>query len=97
MRWTDRNWSCDTTPCGWSLWSRSAGLPGERVLIETHWWLQLTDDKAVPEGTSVARVTVQGGPQDYDAVVAAEAAGLAEIGAELARVIERQAADSATP
>jgi len=42
-------------------------------------------------------VPVQGGPQDYDAIVAAEATGLAEIGAELARVIERQAVRSATP
>ena len=77
--------------------ARFEAIPGERVIIETHWWLRATDDKTVPEGNSVARVTVQGGPQDYDAIVAAEATGLAEIGAELARVIESQAARSATP
>ena len=77
--------------------TRFDAIPGERVIIETHWWLQLTDDQTVPEGNSVARVPVQGGPQDYDAIVAAEAAGLAEIGAELARAIERQAVRSATP
>jgi uncharacterized lipoprotein YmbA len=77
--------------------TRFEAVPGERVIIETHWWLQLTDDKTVPEGNSVARMTVQGGPQDYDAIVAAEAAGLAEIGAELARVIDRQTVGAATP
>jgi uncharacterized lipoprotein YmbA len=77
--------------------TRFEAIPGERVIIETHWWLRLTDDKTVPEGNSIARVTVQGGPQDYDAIVAAEAAGLAEIGAELARVIEKQAVRSAAP
>ena len=77
--------------------TRFDAIPGERVIIETHWWLQLTGDESVPEGTSVARVPIQGGPQDYDAIVAAEAAGLAEIGAELARVIEKQAVRSATP
>jgi uncharacterized lipoprotein YmbA len=75
--------------------TRFDAIPGERVIIETHWWLQLTGDKSVPEGNSVAHVPVQGGPQDYDAIVAAEAAGLAEIGAELARVVERQAVRSA--
>jgi uncharacterized lipoprotein YmbA len=77
--------------------TRFDAIPGERVIIETHWWLQLTGDKSVLEGNSVAHVPVQGGPQDYDAIVAAEAAGLAEIGAELARVIEKQAVRSATP
>jgi uncharacterized lipoprotein YmbA len=77
--------------------TRFEAIAGERVIIETHWWLQLTDDKTLTEGNSVARVTVQGGPQDYDAIVAAEAAGLADIGAELARVIERQAVRSAPP
>jgi uncharacterized lipoprotein YmbA len=87
---------------GWDLRllvnvTRFEAIPGERVIIETHWWLQPTDGKTVSEGNSVARVAVQGGPQDYDAIVAAEASGLGEIGAELAHVIEKQAVRFATP
>jgi len=40
---------------------------------------------------------VQGGSKDYDALVASEAAGLAEIGVELSQVIETEAARLATP
>jgi hypothetical protein len=43
-------------------------------------------------GTSVARVKVHGGPHDYDAVVAADAAALAQIGAEVSPAIEKEAA-----
>jgi len=71
--------------------ARFEAIPGERVIIEVRWWLQLAADKRFTDGSSVARVTVRGGPQDYDALVAAEAAGLAEIGADLSQVITREA------
>jgi len=69
---------------------RFDAVPGQHVVIEARWWLRSSDGKAEREGTSLARVTVQGGPQDYDALVAAEASGLAEIGADLSRIIERE-------
>jgi len=77
--------------------TRFEAIPGQRVIIEAHWWLRAADRKPVPEGISVARVKVQGGPEDYDAVVAAEAAGLAEIGAQLSRVIEKETALDGSP
>jgi uncharacterized lipoprotein YmbA len=77
--------------------TRFDAIPGERVIIETHWRLQRTGDQTAQEGNIVARVTVQGAPQDYDALVAAEAAGLAKIGVQLARVIETEAAQLTNP
>ena len=40
---------------------------------------------------------VHGGPQDYDAIVAAQAAGLTEVGAELSEVIAKEATGLKTP
>jgi uncharacterized lipoprotein YmbA len=72
--------------------TRFEAIPGEWVIIEVHWWLQLTADDRVPDGSSIIRMPVRGGPQDYDAIVAAEAAGLSEVGAVLSQVIAREAA-----
>jgi uncharacterized protein len=72
--------------------TRFEAIAGQEVIIEAHWWLRSQDTKSGPEGTSVARVKVHGGPQDYDAVVAADAAALAQIGAEVSRAIEKEAA-----
>jgi uncharacterized lipoprotein YmbA len=70
--------------------SRFEAIAGQEVIIEAHWWLH-SDSKSGPAGTSVARVTIRSGPQDYDAVVAAEAAGLVQVGADLSRAIEKEA------
>jgi uncharacterized lipoprotein YmbA len=77
--------------------TRFEAIPGERVIIEAYWQLQVTADKRGPDGRSVIVKALQGGPQDYDAIVAAQAAGLAEVGAELSQVIAREAAGFATP
>ena len=77
--------------------TRFDAIPGERVIIEAYWQLQVTADRKAPDGRSVIVKAVQGGPQDYDAIVAAQAAGLAEVGAELSQVIAKEAAGSATP
>ena len=77
--------------------TRFEAIPGERIIIETHWRLQFAGEQTAQEGNSIARVTVQGGSKDYDALVASEAAGLAEIGVELSQVIETEAARLATP
>jgi uncharacterized protein len=72
--------------------TRFEAIAGQEVIIEAHWWLRPSDAKSGSEGTSVARVTVRGGPQDYDAIVAAASAGLAELGADLSRAIEKEPA-----
>jgi uncharacterized lipoprotein YmbA len=77
--------------------TRFEAIPGERVIIEAYWQLQVTADRKAPDGRSVIVKAVQGGPQDYDAIVAAQAAGLAEVGAELSQVIAEEAAGLATP
>jgi len=66
-------------------------IPGEWVIIEAHWWLQLASDDRVPDGSSVIRMPVRGGPQDCDAIVAAEAAGLDQVGAVLSQAIASEA------
>ena len=71
--------------------TRFEAIAGEAVIIEAHWWLRSQDAKGGSEGTSVASIPVHGRSQDYDAVVAAEAAGLAQIGADLSRAIEKEA------
>lgn len=71
--------------------TRFEAMPGQEVIIEARWWLRGADIKAGMEGTSVARVTVHGGRQDYDAVVAAAASGLDEIGIELSKAVEQAA------
>ena len=76
--------------------TRFEAIPGEQVIIEAHWQLQVTADKRARDGRSVIVKAVQGGPQDYDAIVAAQAAGLAEVGAELSQVIAKEAAGSAS-
>jgi uncharacterized lipoprotein YmbA len=70
--------------------TRFEAIAGSEVIIAAHWRLRSADDKTTREGTAVARQMVRGGVQDYDAVVAAEAAALADIGAELARAIEQE-------
>jgi uncharacterized lipoprotein YmbA len=77
--------------------TRFEAIPGERVIIEAYWRLQVGADKRAPDGRSVIVKAVQGGPEDYDAIVTAQAAGLAEVGAELSQVIAKEAAGSATP
>jgi uncharacterized lipoprotein YmbA len=67
--------------------TRFEALPGERVIIEARWRVRFADGREAREGTSVARESVAGGAQDLEAVVAAEAAGLAQIGAEIARAL----------
>ena len=67
--------------------TRFEALPGERVIIEARWGARFADGRAAREGTSVARESVAGGAQDFEAVVAAEAAGLRQIGAEIARAL----------
>jgi len=54
-------------------------------------------DKRAPDGRSVIVKAVHGGPQDYDAIVAAQAAGLTEVGAELSEVIAKEATGLKTP
>jgi len=71
--------------------TRFEAIPGEWVIIEAHWWLLITADDRVPEGISVIRMSVRGGPQDYDAIVAAEAAGLTEVGTVLSQAIAGEA------
>jgi uncharacterized lipoprotein YmbA len=71
--------------------TRFEAIAGREVIIEAHWRLRSADTKTATEGTSVARVPIRGGSQDYDAIVAAEAAALSEIGVELARVLEKEA------
>lgn len=77
--------------------TRFEAIAGQEVIIEAHWWLRPSDTKSGLEGTSVARITVRGGPRDYDALVAAESAALAEVGTDLSRAIEaaRQGASPA--
>jgi uncharacterized lipoprotein YmbA len=72
--------------------TRFEAIAGQEVIIEAHWWLRSQGAKGGPEGSSVARVAVRGGPQDYDAIVAAEAAALEEIGSDLSRAVEKEAA-----
>jgi len=72
-------------------------IPGERVVIEAYWRLQVAADKGALDGRSVIVKAVHGGPEDYDAIVAAQAAGLAEVGAELSEVIAKEAAGFTTP
>jgi len=72
--------------------TRFEAIAGQEVIIEAHWWLRSQGAKGGREESSVARVAVRGGPQDYDAIVAAEAAALDEIGSDLSRAIEEEAA-----
>jgi len=76
--------------------TRFEAIAGREVIIEAHWWLRSADTRTATEGTSVARVPIRGGSQDYDAIVAAEAAALSEIGVELARVLEKEAGRNTT-
>ena len=69
--------------------TRFEAVAGQGVNIEADWWLRAAEAKSGAEGTSVARVAVHGGNQDYDAVVAAIATGLAEIAADLSRAVEK--------
>jgi uncharacterized protein len=71
---------------------RLEAIPGQTVIVEAHWWLRSGTQQSTQEGTSVARVTVHGRPNDYESLVAAEAAAFAEIGGDLAGAIETQAA-----
>jgi uncharacterized protein len=70
--------------------TRYEAIAGSEVIIAAHWRLRSADAKTTREGSTVARQVVRGGAQDYEAVVAAEAAALADIGAELARAIEQE-------
>lgn len=69
--------------------TRFEAIAGQEVIIEAHWWLRAAEPKGAVEGSSVAHVTVHGGTRDYDAVVAATATGLAKIGADLCRAVEK--------
>ena len=77
--------------------TRFEAIAGREVIIEAHWRLRSADTNGGTDGTSVARVTLRGGPQDYDAMVAAEAAALAEIGVDLSRAVEKEAAQTSSP
>ena len=71
--------------------TRFEAMAGSEVLIEAHWQLRSDDvGEITGEGGSVARQRVRGGPKDYDALVVAEAAALAEIAAEISHAIEQQ-------
>lgn len=63
---------------------RFEAIPRQGVTVEAHWWLRTGTRPSAVEGMSVARVPVRGGREDYDSLVAAEAAALAEVGADLA-------------
>jgi uncharacterized lipoprotein YmbA len=67
---------------------RLEAIPGEAVIVEAHWWLRSRAGQTAPEGSSVARVRVEGRPSDYESLVAAEAAAFAAIGADLAGSID---------
>jgi uncharacterized lipoprotein YmbA len=67
---------------------RLEAIPGEAVIVEAHWWLRSRAGQTAPEGSSVARVRVEGRPNDYESLVAAEAAAFAAIGADLAGAID---------
>jgi len=69
--------------------ARFEALPGDVVIVEAHWQVRAKAGTIVAEGTSVARLPVHEGPQDYDSLVAAESAALKQIGTEVAGAIER--------
>lgn len=67
---------------------RLEAIPGEAVIVEAHWWLRSGAERTAREGSSVARVRVEGRRNDYESLVAAEAAAFATIGVDLAAIIE---------
>ena len=58
--------------------TRFEAIVGSEVIIEAHWRLRSAPGETMREGGSVARQAVPGGAQNYDAVVAAEAAALSD-------------------
>ena len=72
---------------------RFEAIPGQEVIVEAHWWARAGTQQTASEGTGVARLPVRGRPDDYESLVAAEAAALAAIGADVAGVIQRETAD----
>jgi uncharacterized lipoprotein YmbA len=71
---------------------RFEAIPGQVVIAEAHWWLRFGARTTVPEGTSASKKQLHGDPTDYESLVAAEAAALEEIGADLAAAIEKELA-----
>ena len=71
---------------------RLEAIPGQTVIVEAYRWLRLGTRQTAAEGSNVARVPVQGRPNDYESLVAAEAHALAEIGVGIAGVIEKETA-----